>query len=95
MIQMPSVVGSTVSKVAVAGVLIAIPAAALSVPAYATPGFGGTPNTPAVLPAPPPADPPTDAPPPPAPPQQNYEYYNPNDWYNYGGGDGGGGGGGG
>ena len=55
-------------KIAVAGVLIAIPAAAVSVPAYAAPGFGGTPNTPAVLPAPPPADPPTDAPQPPPPP---------------------------
>jgi hypothetical protein len=91
----PSGVRNTITKTAVAGVLIALPTAALSVPAYATPGSSGTPS---VLPAPPPADPPTDAPPPPAPPQQNYEYYNPNDandwWYN-GGADGGGGGGGG
>ena len=91
----PPSVGSTITKIAVAGVLIAMPAAALSVPAFAAPGSSGTPS---VLPAPPPADPPTDAPPPPAPPQQNYEYYNPNDandwWYN-GGTDGGGGGGGG
>lgn len=37
----------------------------VSVPAYATPGFAGTPNMPVrygVLPASPPADPPTDAP---------------------------------
>jgi hypothetical protein len=91
----PPGVGSTITKIAVAGVLIAMPAAALSVPAFAAPGSSGTPS---VLPAPPPADPPTDAPPPPAPPQQNYEYYNPNDandwWYN-GSADGGGGGGGG
>jgi hypothetical protein len=51
-----------------AGVLIAMPTAAASVPAYAAPGLGGTPNAPAVLPAPPPADPPTDAPHPPPPP---------------------------
>ena len=55
-------------KIAVAGVLIAIPTAAVNVPAYAAPGFGGTPNSPAVLPAPPPADPPTDSPQPPLPP---------------------------
>ena len=53
---------SSIVKIAVAGVLIATPTATVSVPAYAAPGFGGTPNTPAVLPAPPPADPPTDAP---------------------------------
>ena len=91
----PPSVGSTITKIAVAGVLIAMPAAALSVPAFAAPGSSGTPS---VLPAPPPADPPTDAPPPPAPPQQNYEYYNPhdaNDWSYNGGTDGGGGGGGG
>jgi hypothetical protein len=66
--SMSSVVRSNIRKIAVAGVLIAIPTAAVSVPAYAAPGFGGTPNTPAVLPAPPPADPPTDSPQPPAPP---------------------------
>ena len=94
----PSGVGGTISKIAVAGVLIALPAAALSGPAYAAPGPGGTPS---VLPAPLPADPPTDAPqPPPAPAPQHSagEYYNTNDandwWYN-GSADGGGGGGGG
>ena len=65
---MSSGVRSNIRKIAVAGVIIAIPTAAVSVPAYAAPGFGGTPNTPAVLPAPPPADPPTDAPQPPPPP---------------------------
>jgi hypothetical protein len=65
---MSSGVRSNIRKIAVAGVLIAIPTAAVSVPAYAAPDFGGTPNTPAVLPAPPPADPPTDAPQPPPPP---------------------------
>jgi hypothetical protein len=65
---MSSGVRSNIRKIAVAGVLIAIPTAAVSVPAYAAPGFGGTPNTPAVLPAPPPADPPTDTPQPPPPP---------------------------
>lgn len=67
---MSSGVRSNIRKIAVAGVLIAIPTAAASVPAYAAPGFGGTPNTPAVLPAPPPADPPTDTPQPPPPPAQ-------------------------
>jgi hypothetical protein len=65
---MSSGVRSNIRKIAVAGVLIAIPTAAVSVPAYAALGFGGTANTPAVLPAPPPADPPTDAPQPPPPP---------------------------
>jgi hypothetical protein len=86
---MSSSVRSNVGKIAVAGVLIAIPTAAVSVPAYAAPGFGGVPNTPAVLPAPPPADPPP-APPPPSPTAQpsNGEYYNPNDpndWWPYAG----------
>ena len=86
---MSSGVPSNIRKIAVAGVLIALPTAALSVPAYAAPIFGGTPNTPAVLPAPP-ADPPTDAPQPPPPPaqQSNGEYYNPNDpndWWPYAG----------
>src|ERR1700733_14422500 len=67
-------VGSNITKIAVAGVLIAIPTATVSVPAYAAPGFGGTPNTPAVLPAPPPADPPTDAPQPPPPPPAGEDY---------------------
>ena len=65
---MSSGVRKHIRKIAVAGVLIAIPTAAVSVPAYAAPGFGGTPNSPAVLPAPPPADPPTDSPQPPLPP---------------------------
>jgi hypothetical protein len=65
---MSSGVRSNIRKIAVAGVLIAIPTAALSVPAYAAPGFGGTSNPPAVLPAPLPADPPTNAPQPPPPP---------------------------
>jgi hypothetical protein len=77
---MSSRVHSSITKIAVAGMLIAIPTAALSLPAYAAPGLSGTPNTPAVLPAPPPADPPTNAPqppppppPPPAPPQANQQ----------------------
>ena len=80
-------VRSNVSKIAVAGVLIVVPTAAVSVPAYAAPGFGGAPNTPAVLPAPPPADPPPPPPPPTAQPSQG-EYYNPNDpndWWPYAG----------
>jgi hypothetical protein len=87
----PSGVRGAITKIAVAAMFVAVPAAALSVPGYAVA------NTPAVLPAPPPADPPTDVSPPPAPPPappQHYEYYNPNDWYNMGA-DGGGGGGGG
>ena len=88
---MSSGVRSNITKIAVAGVLIAIPTAAVTVPAYAAPGFGGKPNMPAVLPPPPPpADPPTDAPQPPPPPAQpsNGEYYNPNDpndWWPYAG----------
>jgi hypothetical protein len=89
---------SSITKVMVAMVLIAIPTAGVSVSAYATPG--GSPNTPArygVLPAPPPADPPTNTPQPPQPPAPptapapspgNGEYY-------CGGCDGGAGGGGG
>ena len=91
-------VRSSITKIAVAGVLIGIPAAAVSVPAYAAPGFGGASN---VLPAPLPADPPNNAPepppPPPAPVQSNYGYTE--DWWGYeyycGSCDGGGGGGGG
>jgi hypothetical protein len=88
-------VRSSITKIAVAGVLIGIPAAAVSFPAYATPDLGGASN---VLPAPLPADPPTNepAPPPPPPPvQSNYGYTD--DWWGYGmdaGGGGGGGGGG-
>ena len=82
-------VRSNIRKVAVAGVLIAGSAAAVSVPAYAA--TGGTPNTQVFLPAPPPADPPTKPQPPPPPPpaqQPNGEYYNPNDpndWWPYAG----------
>ena len=76
---------SNFRKIAVAGVLIAGPMAALSVPAYAAPSLGGAP---AVFTAPLPADPPP--PPPPAPPvqQSTGEYYNPNDaddWWAYSG----------
>ena len=95
----PSGVGGTIGKIAVAGVLVALPATAVCGPAYAAPGFGGTPS---VLPAPPPADPPPNPPPPPAPAQHSAgEYYNVNDaddwnnWYNAGADGGGGGGGGG
>jgi hypothetical protein len=86
-------VRSSITKIAVAGVLIGMPAAAISIPAYAAPGFGGASN---VLPAPLPADPPTNAPappppPPPAPVQSNYT----DDWWGYGMDASGGGGGGG
>jgi hypothetical protein len=84
-------VRSSITKIAVAGVLIGIPAAAVSFPAYATPDLGGASN---VLPAPLPADPPTNEPappPPPAPVQQTYT----DDWWGYGGDAGAGGGGGG
>jgi hypothetical protein len=84
---MKSGVRSNLRKIAVVGVLIFAPTAAVSVPAYAAPGFGGVPNTPAVLPAPPPADPPPPPPPPTAQPSQG-EYYNPNDpndWWPYAG----------
>jgi hypothetical protein len=70
---------SRMAKIAVAGVLIGIPAAAVSIPAYAAPGFGGAPT---VLPAPLPADPPTTAPepPPPPPPPAATEQ---EDWWGY------------
>jgi hypothetical protein len=87
----------SITKIAVAGVFIALPIAGVTVPAYATPGIA---NAPAVLPAPLPADPPTDAPAPPAPPPApapiGQEYNANNDWWAYGSsGDAGGGGGGG
>jgi hypothetical protein len=90
-----SSVRSSITKIAVAGVLIGIPAAAVAVPAFAATSFGGASN---VLPAPLPADPPTNAPappppPPPAPPQSYYGYTD--DWWGYGGDGGAGGGGGG
>lgn len=85
----------TIAKIAAAGVLTAVPIAALGIPVCAAANSGGA--APIVLPAPPPADPPP-APEPPAP-SHNYEYYNPNDyndwWYNQGADGGGGGGGGG
>jgi hypothetical protein len=89
-------VRSSITKIAVAGVLIGIPAAAVSFPAYATRDLGGASN---VLPAPLPADPPTNepAPPPPAPaPAPPQSYYGYTDvWWGYGGDAGAGGGGGG
>jgi len=81
-----------IAKIAVAGVLIGMPLAAVSVPAYAAPGFGGAA---AVLPAPLPSDPPTIAPPPPAPPPPTHtRYAETDDWWGYGMDSGGGGGGG-
>jgi hypothetical protein len=82
---MSSGVRSNISKIAVAGVLIAIPTAAVSVPAYAAPGFGATTNTPAVLPAPPPADPPTSAPQPPPPPPPPVNQQEADDFWPYAG----------
>ena len=64
-------VRSGITKIAVAGVLIAIPAAGVSVPVHATPGFGGTSNPLGlygVHPPQSPATPSTNAPPPPPPP---------------------------
>jgi len=76
----------SIGTLVVAGVLIAIPAAAVDLPAYAAP------ITPAVLPAPPPAEPPTNPPQPPPPPAAaqpgHGEYYSPNDtedWWPYAG----------
>jgi hypothetical protein len=89
-----------IAKIAVAGVFIGIPIAAVSVPAYAAPL-----GAPTVLPAPLPAEPPTNAPEPPphdpAPPQVNYDWCGPawcnygEDWWGWGSDPGGGGGGGG
>jgi hypothetical protein len=77
---------SRIGTLVVAGVLIAIPAAAVGLPASAAP------ITPAVLPAPPPAEPPTNPPQPPPPPAAaqpgHGEYYSPNDtedWWPYAG----------
>jgi hypothetical protein len=87
---MSSGVWSNIRKIAVAGMLVAIPTAVVSISAYAAPGFDGTPNTPAVLPVPP-ADPPTDAPqpppppPPPPPPAQSPGDQYPSDWWPYAG----------
>jgi hypothetical protein len=90
-------VRSSIPKIAVAGVLFAVPMAGVSVPAHATPVFGGASNPLApygVNPAQPPAAPATDTPDPPAPAPQRAEVpvY---DWWSYGQGDGGAGGGGG
>jgi len=89
-------VRSNITKIAVAGVLIAIPAAGVSVPVHATPGFGGTSNTlspygvhPAQAPAAPSTDVPQPPPPVPWPAQTPVDY----DWLAYGAGDGGAGGG--
>jgi hypothetical protein len=85
----------TIAKIAVAGVLTAIPIAAVGIPVCAAETSGGAAM---VLPAPLPADPQTEPPAPPAPAQHGGEYYNPqdyNDWYNAGADGGGGGGGGG
>ena len=86
-------VSSSIAKIAVAGLLIGIPVATISVPAYAAPGIA---NAPAVLPAPLPADPPTDAPAPPAPPRHQIgeELNAVQDWWVPGDAGGGGGGGG-
>ena len=68
---MSSGVRGCMTRVAVAGLLVAMPTAGVSVPADATPGFAGTSNTLApygVHPAQPPAPPSTEAPEPPPPP---------------------------
>jgi hypothetical protein len=79
-----------IAKIAAAGVLLGIPAVAVSIPVYAAP-------TPSVLPAPLPADPPTNAPEPPPhhQPPSHTSYAETEDWWGYGMGDSGGGGGGG
>jgi hypothetical protein len=89
---------NSITKMAVAGVLIAIPMAGVSVPVNATPGVSGTSNTLApngVHPAQPPAAPSTDEPQPPAPAPAPYQSPADYDWWSYGTGDGGAGGGGG
>ena len=85
---MSSVVRSNITKIAVAGVLIATSTAAVSVPAHSAQGLGGTPSTLAVLPAPLPADPPTDVsqpPPPPPPAQPPGNEYTGEEWWPYAG----------
>ena len=84
---------SSIGKIAVTAVFIALPIAGVRVPAYAVPG---TSSTPAVRQAPLPADPPTDEPAPPAPaaPPIGREYLGEIDWWVSSGGEGGGGGGG-
>ena len=96
---MSSRVRSSITKIAVAGVLIAIPTTGVSVPAYATPGFRGTSDPLApygVHPAQPPAVPSTDVPQPPRPPLVFAPApVDASDSWAYGQGDGGAGGGGG
>ena len=88
----------TIAKIAAAGVLTALPIAAVAMPAGAVASSG---SAPIVLQAPLPADPPPESTPAAgAAPASHGEYYNPNDyndWYNWynSGADGGGGGGGG
>ena len=83
-------VRSSITKIAVAGVLVGIPIAAVSVPAYAAPAA-----IPTVLPAPLPADPPTNEPaPPPAPAPPAQTTYT-DDYWGWTGDAGAGGGGGG
>ncbi len=75
----------TFAKIVVAGVLTALPIAAVSLPPCAIAGSGGAP---VVLPVPLPADPQTDPPAPAPAPASHGEYYNPNDhedWWYYGG----------
>jgi hypothetical protein len=84
-------VRSSITKIAVAGALIGIPATVVSIPAYAAPDLGGASN---VLPAPLPADPPTNEPappPPPPPPVQSSTGYT-DDWWGANAGAGGAGG---
>ncbi|HWF71351.1 MAG TPA: hypothetical protein VG187_17625, partial [Mycobacterium sp.] len=79
----------SIAQIAVVGVLIGIPTAAVSIPAYAAPG-----GAPTVLPAPLPAEPPTNEPEPPphhpapAPTQSTNEE---EDWWGWAGDPGGGG----
>ncbi len=65
-----------IAKIAVAGMLLGLPAAAVSIPAYAAPA-----DTPSVLPAPLPADPPTNAPQPPPPPPPPAPLREADDWW--------------
>jgi hypothetical protein len=83
-------VRKSLTKIAMAGALVAIPMAAVNVPAHAT-----SPAHYSALPAPPPADPPTDAPQPPPPPPAPPLRWFPADDFNIGAGEGGGGGAGG
>jgi hypothetical protein len=90
-------VRSSIPRIAVVGALIAIPMAVVSLPADATPAFGGASNTlaPYGIHPVPPAAPTTDAPDPPAPAPMPAPAPADYDWWSYGQGDGGAGGGGG